>query len=247
MQSAIRIGIAGWNLPSQHAAMFPGERQHLARYAQRFSAVEINSSFYRPHRPATYARWAATVPADFRFAVKLPREITHRRKLVDVDEPLDRFIAEAAALGEKRGPLLIQLPPSLAYTEAVALRFLETMRERFDGALVCEPRHPNWFTDAVDAVLMRLRIARVAADPAVVPPAAMPGGWPNLIYYRLHGAPKMYYSSYGPEQLDGLAVALRASLKRAGEAWCIFDNTARHAATTDALSLIERLSDFVAA
>ena len=76
-------------------------------------AVEINSSFYRPHRPSTYARWAAETPEGFPFAVKLPKEITHKRRLVDVAEPLDRFLAETAALGPKRGPLLVQLPPSL--------------------------------------------------------------------------------------------------------------------------------------
>jgi uncharacterized protein YecE (DUF72 family) len=242
VQIAFRIGIAGWAIPSLHAALFPGERQHLARYAQRFTAVEINSSFYRPHRPTTYARWAATVPADFRFAVKLPREITHRRKLVDTTEPLDRFLAETAVLGDRRGPLLIQLPPSLAYTEAVVLPFLEMLRTRFGGALVCEPRHESWFTDPVDGALMRLRIARVAADPAMVSRAAMPGGWPGLAYYRLHGAPKMYYSPYAPEQLDALAATLRAAHKRCDEVWCIFDNTARYAATADALGLIERLS-----
>jgi uncharacterized protein YecE (DUF72 family) len=241
VQATIRIGVAGWTIPPQQKAAFAGEGTHLARYARHFNTVEINSSFYRPHRPATYARWAASVPADFRFAVKLPREITHRRKLIDVDEPLDRFLAETSALGEKRGPLLIQLPPSLAYVEAVAPAFLEALRMRFDGALVCEPRHPSWFTDAVDAMLVRLRIARVAADPALVPRAAVPGGWPNLVYYRLHGAPKMYYSPYVPAQLDVLAEGLRASLKRGCEAWCIFDNTARGAATTDALSLMERL------
>jgi uncharacterized protein YecE (DUF72 family) len=241
MQSAIRVGVAGWNIPAQHAALFPGERQHLARYARRFSVVEINSSFYRPHRAVTYARWSATVPADFRFAVKLPREITHRRKLVDAAEPLDRFLAETDALGDKRGPILVQLPPSLAYTEPVARAFLEALRERFAGMLACEPRHASWFTDPVDATLARLNIARVAADPAIVPRAAVPGGWPKLVYYRLHGAPKMYYSPYAPQQLDAFAVALRAALKHGNEAWCIFDNTARYAATVDALGLIERL------
>jgi uncharacterized protein YecE (DUF72 family) len=241
VQRAIHIGVAGWTIPSQHAALFPGERQHLARYARRFSAVEINSSFYRHHRPATYASWAATVPPDFRFAVKLPREITHRRKLVDAAEPLDRFLTETAALGDKRGPLLIQLPPSLAYSEGVALPFLEALRERSDAKLVCEPRHQSWFTDAVDAVLARLHIARAAADPAIVPRAAVPGGWTKLVYYRLHGAPKMYYSPYAPGQLDTIAVSLRATVKRRDETWCIFDNTARYAATIDALALIERL------
>jgi uncharacterized protein YecE (DUF72 family) len=239
MQATIRIGVAGWNIPPQHKAAFAGEGTHLARYAQRFNAVEINSSFYRPHRPTTYARWAASVPQHFRFAVKLPREITHRRKLIDVDEPLDRFLGESDALGDKRGPVLVQLPPSLAFDEATSVAFFENLRRRFDGQVACEPRHPNWFGDAVDAALARLRIARVAADPAPVPRAATPGGWPGLVYYRLHGSPKMYYSAYDPAQLDTITHALAQATGQGCAAWCIFDNTARGEATTNAMSLME--------
>src|SRR6187455_1643415 len=105
----IYVGVAGWPIPKPHAGLFPETGSHLQRYAARFNAVEINSSFYRPHRPATYARWAASVPPDFRFAVKVPREITHRRRLVEVDDLLERFPGEATHLGEKLGPLLVQL------------------------------------------------------------------------------------------------------------------------------------------
>jgi uncharacterized protein YecE (DUF72 family) len=76
----IYVGVAGWSISKEHAARFPVEGSHLERYAQVFNAVEINSSFYRPHRPQTYAPWAASVPDGFRFAVKMPREITHRRR-----------------------------------------------------------------------------------------------------------------------------------------------------------------------
>ena len=100
----IRVGCAGWSIPKEHAGRFPEDGSHLARYAERFPAVEINSSFYRPHRPSTYARWAAETPEGFAFAVKVPKEITHTRRLVDADEPLDRFLDETAALGDKRGP-----------------------------------------------------------------------------------------------------------------------------------------------
>lgn len=107
----IRIGTAGWSVPAAHRGRFPEAGTLLERYAARFDAVEINSSFYRPHRPSTYARWAASVPAGFRFSLKLPREITHTRRLVEVAEPLDRFLGEVAALGERLGPVLVQLPP----------------------------------------------------------------------------------------------------------------------------------------
>ena len=110
----IRVGCAGWGVPKEHAERFPEAGSHLERYARRFPAVEINSSFYCPHRPATYARWAASVPPGFRFAVKVPREITHLRRLADPEEPLHRFLAECGALEEALGPLLVQIPPGRA-------------------------------------------------------------------------------------------------------------------------------------
>ncbi len=232
-----RVGTAGWSIPPQYAADFAAAGSHLQRYAARFSAVEINSSFYRPHRPATYVRWAASVPATFRFAVKMPREITHTRRLADAEEPLARFLNEIAALGDKLGPVLVQLPASLRYEEALAARFFSSLRGRFKGAVVCEPRHASWFTADADAEFTRYRVARVAADPAPAAGADHPGGWPGLVYRRLHGTPQVYYSAYTPEALDALAAALR----RETESWCIFDNTARGAAANDAGQLLARL------
>lgn len=235
-----RIGAAGWALPRERQEAFPGEGAHLARYARRLGAVEIDSSFYRPHRPATYARWAASVPESFRFSVKLPREITHRRRLVDVASPLEAFLAETAALGARRGPLLVQLPPSLAFDGHQARRFLEAVRRRHEGPVALEPRHPSWFESEVDSLLSGFRIARVAADPACVPRAAEPGAWPGLVYFRLHGSPQTYVSAYSDEFLGRLAATMHG-LEAPAEVWCIFDNTARGAALPNALRLKERL------
>jgi len=232
------IGTAGWSIPAQHAGAFPREGSHLQRYSGIFPAVEINTSFYRSHRPGTYGRWAATVPAGFQFAVKMPKEITHARRLVEAREPLVRFLGEIGSLGEKLGPVLVQLPPSLAYRAALADFFLD-LRTRFDGAIVCEPRHRSWFTDEVDQRLAELRVARVAADPAVVPRAGEPGGWSGLLYYRLHGSPRMYYTAYSRSSLEALAPRLTGP---AGPTWCIFDNTAEGAATHDAAALAGLLS-----
>jgi uncharacterized protein YecE (DUF72 family) len=236
-----RIGTAGWQVPPQHADLFETAGSHLQRYARRFDAVEINSSFYRPHQPKTYARWAASVPEDFRFAVKIPKEITHGRRLVDADEALALFLGQVEALGERLGPLLVQLPPSLRFEPAVAERFLEALRRRFDGNVAVEPRHPSWFTDAADGLLVGGRAARVAASPACVPRAALPGGWPGLTYYRLHGTPQIYYSPYSEADLDALAAALRARPSADAPGWCIFDNTARGAAANDAMRLRRKL------
>ena len=242
MNERYRIGRAAWALPKAHLAEFPPEGAHLQRYAARFSAVEINSSFYRPHRPATYARWAASVPPDFRFAVKVPKAITHAARLGDIDAPLDAFLGEATQLGEKLGCLLVQLPPSLDWVEATGEAFFASLRARFSGPVVIEPRHPTWFVRDVTERLVAYRIGRVAADPAVVPEAAEPAGWMELVYYRLHGSPRIYYSNYDDEYLDRLADRLQAEASRANELWCIFDNTALDAATPNALGLIERLS-----
>ena len=232
------IGTAGWSIPAQHAGAFPEEGSHLQRYSRVFSAVEINTSFYRPHRPSTYERWAGTVPAGFRFAVKMPKEITHARRLVQAEEPLVRFLGEIRSLGDKLGPVLVQLPPSLAFKADLA-GFFRDLCTRFGGAVACEPRHRSWFTDEVDQLLGELHIARVAADPDLVPRAGAPGGWTGLRYYRLHGSPRMYYSAYPRESLAALARRLTG---QAGVTWCIFDNTAEGAAAHDAMALADLLA-----
>jgi len=237
----IRIGTAGWTVPRKVADRFPVEGSGLERYAARFDAAEINSTFYRPPRPGTLERWAAATPEGFRFAVKLPKAITHERKLVDCGELLARFLDQMGELGSKFGPLLIQLPPSFAFDATVAGSFFEDLRSsRFEGLVACEPRHPSWFGEEAGRLLADARIARVAADPACVPEAAEPGGWTELGYWRLHGSPRMYWSAYAPEFLEALAARVKASA--AAEVWCVFDNTASGAAAENALALTDLLA-----
>ena len=230
----IRIGTAGWSIPRAFSDQQPGEGSHLQRYAKLFNAAEINSSFHRSHRRATYERWEASVPDDFRFAVKLPKTITHQRKLVDCDDAMGAFAEEVAGLGDRRGPILVQLPPRLEFDPAIVVPFFERLAIVVGGALVCEPRHPSWFDPAADAHLAQLGIARVAADPPPAPGAAVPGGWQGLTYTRWHGSPAIYRSSYGEEAIAPLATRLRTADV---ESWAIFDNTASGAATGNALAL----------
>jgi uncharacterized protein YecE (DUF72 family) len=238
--SRVLVGCAGWTLPRDVQAAFPAAGSHLARYAARFPVAEINSSFHRPHRPSTYARWAAETSDGFRFAAKLPKTITHQLRLAAADEALDAFLAESAGLGEKLAVLLVQLPPSFAFDAAVATPFFAGLVARTRADVVCEPRHPTWFEHEADALLAELRVARVAADPARVPAAARPGGWRGIAYHRLHGSPRTYYSAYPPETISRLAGELRDDEAR--EAWCIFDNTAAGAATGNALELVSALA-----
>lgn len=237
----VRIGTAGWSIASSYAGDFPHEGMGIERYAARLSCAEINSSFYRSHRPSTWTRWAERVPADFRFSVKVPRAITHERRFRDCREPIARLVDETAGLGEKLAVLLVQLPPTLVYDAEIAEPFFDALGAATPAAIAFEPRHPSWFEPAADDLLARKKIARVAADPAPVPAAAFPGGWQGLAYWRLHGSPQIYRSPYGVEALDRYAKHLAAG--PAGATWCIFDNTASSAALGNALDLEDRLAN----
>jgi uncharacterized protein YecE (DUF72 family) len=240
----VTVGTAGWAIGRGSVNGFPGPGTHLERYARRLTGVEINSSFYRSHRPETYARWRRYVPAGFRFAVKMPRAITHERALSGATDLVERFFDEVFHLGSSLGPILIQLPPSLEYDASVAPRFFAGLRDRFEGAVVCEPRHPSWVTEAATRTLTDWWIGRVAADPPRTGPSESPGGWLGpagdgsgaTIYYRLHGSPRIYWSPYSADDL-ALWTERMGSWPASADVWCIFDNTAAGAALQNALAL----------
>lgn len=241
----IAIGCAGWSIPKEHKELFGDGESVLARYATRFSIVEINSSFYRSHRQATYARWADAVPRDFRFSVKLPKSISHEMALRGAGPALDAFLAEVAGLGDKLGGLLLQLPPGQRFDARAASTFFAMFRRRSGTPLACEPRHPSWFSDDAAALLERHRVSRVSADPAIehdpdTAPASSP--WP---YWRLHGTPRVYYSPYSEDRLHQIAGEVMQRHASAHAPWIIFDNTAHGYATRDAARLQEILRTHV--
>jgi uncharacterized protein YecE (DUF72 family) len=230
-----RIGTAGWSIPKKYAKEFSLKETHLERYSQILSCAEINSTFYRSHRPSTWGKWVESVPESFRFSVKAPKAITHEADLICGPEPLKIFLAEINILGTKLGPILFQLPPKAAFNSTVAEAFFTLLRAQHSGPTVIEPRHPSWFTPHATAVLQKFHIARVAADPARIPAASTASGWDQLLYCRLHGSPRMYYSAYPKTYLQTLAATIEK--QHAKEIWCIFDNTASGAAFGDAQTL----------
>jgi uncharacterized protein YecE (DUF72 family) len=245
----IVVGTAGWSIPRVVGNAFAGEGSHLERYARVLPGAEINSSFHRSHACKVYAKWAAMTPPAFRFSVKLPRTITHDNRLRRVKAPLERFLSEAAGLGPKLGPLIIQLPPSFEFNPRVVRAFLKLLRDRHAGPVVCEPRHASWFVPAAAAVLVQFQIGLVAADPSAIPGASIPGGWLGptdnglrpIAYYRLHGSPRVYWSRYTADRVQAWADAL-LSLPDSIDGWCMFDNTASGAAAENALELIARVA-----
>ncbi|MDB5623733.1 MAG: hypothetical protein JWR39_2296 [Devosia sp.] len=231
------IGTAGWSVERA----IPGFSQvgtALERYSSVFSAVEINSSFYRRHRPSTWQRWHDAVPPHFRFSVKLPKAITHVRQLIGAEAEIAEFFADIKPLGAKLGAILVQLPPKLAFAPDAAAAFFSALQAFGNTPVFIEPRHPSWADMQASDLLHRYRVARVYADPqeATLRSAALSDG---TSYLRLHGSPKIYYSAYDAETLDEFAAMLATS---PGPNWCIFDNTASGAALRDALKLRDLLA-----
>ncbi|KQR70007.1 DUF72 domain-containing protein [Rhizobium sp. Leaf341] len=224
------IATAAWSVPGTVAEHFPAEGSGLARYAAVFPGVEVNSTFYRHHREFTYARWAASVPDAFRFALKLPKAMTHEHRLSEIGALFDAFLQEIAPLDEKIGPLLCQLPPSLPFDPAVIEPAMTVFRNGFGGQIVLEARHRSWASGEARTLLDHHHIDRVLADPAPVWPLETFDTPP--VYVRLHGAPTIYYSAYDDAEIQRFRTALSA------DSWCVFDNTASGAAIENALTML---------
>jgi uncharacterized protein YecE (DUF72 family) len=229
----IRVGTAGWALPKALRAGESTGSTVLEHYAMRFNAVEINSSFYRPHRRSTYERWSGSVPASFRFSVKIPRLITHELALLECRGEIASFMHGVRGLGDKLATLLVQLPRSRVFDEVIARAFFGMMRQETTVRIACEARSPSWFVAEAAAVFDEYQITRIVADP--VPPGCecAPRQNSRFAYIRLHGSPKMYYSPYSESYLRGVA----ATALLVSEVWCILDNTAAGAAWADAATL----------
>jgi uncharacterized protein YecE (DUF72 family) len=173
----------------------------------------------------------------------MPRTITHDLKLQNARASFVAFLEQTEGLAEKRGPLLVQLPPSLAFDASIVTAFLDVIRTVYNGPMVCEPRHTTWFSSDVASLLQRYAISRVAADPPPVTEATLPAGWSHIAYFRLHGSPRKYWSRYDEKEIATLAMTIRR-LAKAAEVWCVFDNTASGAALENAWELRERLARY---
>ena len=175
------VGTAGWTLPREVQDRFSPGESHLARYASVFPVTEINSSFHRPHKLSLYEKWANSVPDGFRFCAKLPKTITHERRLVDCEPLVAEFLAQAGGLGGKLACLLVQLPPSFAF-DASSRLLLRMLRTHWEGELRWSPRHVTWFDD--DAMrCARPPVARVCGPGA--PPTARRRRLARAHYLRL--------------------------------------------------------------
>ena len=230
------IGTAAWSVPKALGTTFASEGTHLERYSQILNCVEINTAFYRDHKPETYEKWARSTPDNFRFAVKLSRAFTHDDQLAVNPAALREVVEGIMRLGGKLGVILIQLPPKLAFHKATVDTFFKELRAIYPGPLVIEPRHKSWIGADALQVLKTFGVGKVIADPEPCPSGPeFQKVTADICYIRWHGSPVIYESRYDQDSLDQLKKQvdqLQADFK---SVWIIFDNTTFGWATVNAL------------
>lgn len=239
-KEAVRIGLAGWSeAASRYGKLLPATvlqgATGLRRYAAAFDFVEINSSFYRQVRAETYEKWAGEVPDNFRFSVKMHRLITHYTRLKNADL-LEDFFGSVSGLGDKLAVVLVQLPPTLVFEKDHADKFFRAMRRIYKGCAVCEPRHASWSETEAQKTLAVHAVGPVLTGIPSAGNDPLEEAAPKLpLYFRLHGAPRRYYSAYSTEDLRTLAGFLDGHGQR--QRYVVFDNTAGPAGVRNALEL----------
>ncbi|MCJ8164456.1 DUF72 domain-containing protein [Pontibacter sp. E15-1] len=239
------IGTSGWSYRWPDVLYPEGMKsaERLAYYATRFNTTELNSSFYHFTMAKTIAKWLAETPGSFRFAAKMHQEVTHKRRLVDVEEPLEKFMSRFLAMEGRLGPVLIQLPGSLHFDFGVAADFFGMLRTRYpDPVFALEVRHASWFTEEAQNLLREHAITWVILSAGKRFPS-LETTTTDTVYLRLHGDEKLYASAYTDEQLERYALMVHDWLLDGREVWVFFNNTIVGNAVLNA----ERLRELVAA
>lgn len=230
---ALRTGTSGWQYRDWRGGLYPAslaQRRWLEWYSQAFSTVEVNASFYRLPQVESFAAWKDATPADFVFSVKMSRILTHQKRLSDPKEPVERFLSRARALGDKLGPVLVQLPPSLR----ADVPRLEQMLECFPASVsvALEPRHESWFSDDAYALMREHDCALCLADdqgPKTPLVATAPWG-----YLRLHQGRGRSHPSYASAALSAWARRVASLWPTEATVYVYFNNDPGGAAPYDA-------------
>jgi len=229
----VLVGTSGWQYRDWKGAFYPEKLRQadwLEYYAERFAMVEVNNAFYRLPKPETFAAWSERTPPDFVVGVKASRYLTHIRRLKEPEEPVGRFVEHARHLGEKLGPVLLQLPPDLQADVDRLVRALSLFPTGW--RLAVEFRHPSWFTDDTRAVLAARKAVLCLADsPRRTTPIWRTTDW---TYLRLHEGRATPPPCYGRTALDRWAKRLAGIVTPAEDAYVFFNNDGRCWAVRDA-------------
>lgn len=213
------------------------KRLWLAFDAERFTALEIDGTFYGSKPRETYERWAAQVPDGFKFAVRGHKYVSHNKKLKDVRDSVLRVREGAIGLGDRLGPVLWQTPPKMRVDADRLRSFAEDLKAWPEARHVLEFRHESWFNDEIAEILRENRLANCISDSGSFP--IWHAVTTDLVYVRLHGNPYTYASRYEDDALDLWAERIRSWGDR--EVHVYFDNDAHGHAPHDAMRLLERV------
>ena len=250
----MRVGCSGWQYRHWGGAFYPPDlptSKWLPYYAQVFDTVEVNNTFYRLPEAETFARWRETMPDGFVAAIKASRFLTHMKKLLDPGEPIARLFTRAAALGDRLGPVLYQLPATLRLDLPRLDTFLGSLPRHLPGAdwhgrvqHVVEFRDPSWYTPETFALLDRHGVTLCLHDRAGSPTPTLAIG--PFIYVRFHGSSGAYHGGYSQDELTEKARWLAAEHAGGRDVYAYFNNDIGAAAPRDAVALRALLSDAAA-
>ena len=238
MRGALRIGTSGWNYRHWRGLFYPDElrvRDWLPYYASAFDSVEVNTTFYGQPRESTVRAWVEATPPEFVFAVKMSRFLTHLKRLAPDDHSIDKFATLAGWFGARLGPVLVQLPPALAFEPARVARFFARLPPH---RYALEARHPSWLSREAMALLRAHGVAWCIADSSVFRTADAVTA--AFVYLRFHGPGKMCDSSYDDRQLGAWARRIARWRARGLEVFAYFNNDVHGYAVDDALRLRAR-------
>lgn len=232
------IGCSGFHYKHWKGTFYPeklAQTRWFEYYAGQFPTLELNVTFYRFPRLEVLRTWYDKAPADFRFAVKAPKAITHYKQFHGTVDMLTSFYGTIReGLQGKLGPVLFQFPPRFRYEPERLARVLEQLDPGFDNVL--EFRHPGWWCEEVYAALRQRGISFCGMSYPGLPDE--PVVTSAVIYYRFHGVPDLYRSPYSIAQLNAFTGKIKAD-PAIQQAWCYFNNDAAVAAIPNARTLIQ--------
>lgn len=244
LSGAIRVGTSGWSYKEWVGIFYPSEDRMFSFYTKVFNTTEINSTFYSYPTAALVRGWQRSAPAGFKFTAKVPREITHKRKLeasVENRRSLEKFIELMRPLRDdgKLGPLLLQLPPSLRKSAPLLKKFFEILPSGFEYAV--EFREESWLCGEVFDLLRDYGVAYVIVDEPLLP--AIIEVTSDIAYIRWHGRGRhpWYNYRYKEEELQEWVPRVRDLMSRVAELYCLFNNHFYGYAALNALQLLRLL------
>jgi uncharacterized protein YecE (DUF72 family) len=235
------IGTSGWNYKTWRERFYGNtpQKQWLRFCAERFTAIEVNGTFYRLQPQSAFAKWRDETPDGFSFAIKGHRYVTHNKKLLNAEEPVTRCRDAAAPLGQRLAAVLWQLPAAFKKNIERLEEFLQVLQHWRSTRHAIEFRHKTWFDDEVAECLTKHAVAVCMSDAP---------DWPmwdrvttDVVYIRLHGHTRKYASSYSKRSLENWASRIHTWLNEKRDVHAYFDNDAEGAAPKNALTLLEIL------